>query len=126
MSDYEATAYLSLEKLKEKHLLEISQLQEKIRREFKGKVKLSKELMDMKKQVHILISTKQIEEAERLKNECDAREVAERAEVDRQMDEVLFKQEERLRARQQMALAALLKRIQRDRNEQLKHRQMDS
>jgi len=26
MSDYEATAYLSLEKLKEKHLLEIQQL----------------------------------------------------------------------------------------------------
>jgi hypothetical protein len=67
--------------------------------------------MDMKKQVHILISTKQIEEAERLKNECDAREVAERSEVDRQMEEVLSKQEERLRGRQQMALAALLKRI---------------
>ena len=49
MSDYEATAYLSLEKLKEKHLLEIQQLQERIKREFKGKVKLSKELMDMKK-----------------------------------------------------------------------------
>lgn len=42
------------------------------------------------------------------------------------MEEVLSKQEERLRGRQQMALAALLKRIQRDRNEQLKHRQMDS
>lgn len=49
MSDYEATAYLSLEKLKEKHLLEIQQLQEKVRREFRGKVKLSKELMDMKR-----------------------------------------------------------------------------
>ena len=82
MSDYEATAYLSLEKLKEKHLLEIQQLQERIKREFKGKVKFSKELMDMKKQVHILISTKQIEEAEQLKKECDAREVAERAEVE--------------------------------------------
>ena len=44
MSDYEATAYLSLEKLKEKHLLEIQQLQEKVRREFRGKVKLTKEL----------------------------------------------------------------------------------
>jgi hypothetical protein len=33
MSDYEATAYLSLEKLKEKHLLEIQQLHEKIRKE---------------------------------------------------------------------------------------------
>ena len=46
-------------------------------------MKLSKELMDMKKQVHILISTKQIEEAERLKNECDTREVTERSEVER-------------------------------------------
>ncbi len=82
MSDYEATAYLSLEKLKEKHLLEIQQLQERIKREFKGKVKLSKELMDMKKQVHILISTKQIEEAEQLKKESDVREGAERAEVE--------------------------------------------
>lgn len=91
MSDYEATAYLSLEKLKEKHLLEISQLQERIRREFKGKVKLSKELMDMRKQVHILISLKQLEDAERLKNECDLREAAERQEVDRQMEEVLHK-----------------------------------
>jgi hypothetical protein len=39
--------------------------------------------MDMRKQVHILISTKMIEEAERLKNECDLREAAERAEMDR-------------------------------------------
>ncbi len=100
MSDYEATAYLSLEKLKEKHLLEIQQLQEKVKKEFKAKVKLSKELMDMRKQVHVLISTKQIEDAERLKNECDLKEVAERAEVDRQMDEYLKKQEERLRAKQ--------------------------
>jgi hypothetical protein len=37
MSDYEATAYLSLEKLKEKHILEIQQLQEQIRREYKVK-----------------------------------------------------------------------------------------
>jgi len=49
MSDYEATAYLSLEKLKEKHLLEIQQLQERIRKEFKIKIKFTKELMEMKK-----------------------------------------------------------------------------
>lgn len=49
MSDYEATAYLSLEKLKEKHLLEINQLHERIRKEFKMKLKLSKELMEMRK-----------------------------------------------------------------------------
>ena len=49
MSDYEATAYLSLEKLKEKHLLEIQQLHERIRKEFKIKLKYTKELMEMKK-----------------------------------------------------------------------------
>jgi hypothetical protein len=42
------------------------------------------------------------------------------------LDEQIGRSEERLRAKQQLALAALLKRIQRDRNEQLKHRQIDS
>ena len=36
------------------------------------------------------------------------------------------KKKNKLRHQQQLALAALLKRIQRDRNEQLKHRQQDS
>lgn len=49
MSDYEATAYLSLEKLKEKHLLEISSLNERTKKEFKVKLKFSKELMEMRK-----------------------------------------------------------------------------
>lgn len=49
MSDYEATAYLSLEKLKEKHILEIQQLKENIRREYKIKLKFTKELMEMRK-----------------------------------------------------------------------------
>jgi hypothetical protein len=64
MSDYEATAYLSLEKLKEKHLLELHHMQEQIRREFKVKLKFTKELMEMRKQVHTLISLKRYEEAE--------------------------------------------------------------
>jgi len=49
MSDYEATAYLSLEKLKEKHILELQQLRESIRREYKVKLKFTKELMEMRK-----------------------------------------------------------------------------
>jgi hypothetical protein len=39
---------------------------------------------------------------------------------------IIDQQESGLRRKQQKALAALLKRIQRDRNEQLKHRQIDS
>ena len=43
-----------------------------------------------------------------------------------QMQAVIQKREAKIRHQQQLALAALLKRIQRDRNEQLKHRQQDS
>lgn len=64
MADYEATAYLSLEKLKEKHLMEIQQLHEKVRKEYKAKLKFTKELMEMKKQVTTLISLKRYEDAE--------------------------------------------------------------
>ena len=39
---------------------------------------------------------------------------------------MIQKKEQKLRHSQQLQLAALLKRIQRDRNEQLKHRQQDS
>ena len=74
MSDYEATAYLSLEKLKEKHLLEVEQLQEKINREYKIKNKLSRELMDMRKKVHTLMTLKNYAEAEELQNFCNERE----------------------------------------------------
>ncbi len=55
MSDYEATAYLSLEKLKEKHLLEIQQMHERIRKDYKVKLKFTKDLMEKKTQVQVLI-----------------------------------------------------------------------
>lgn len=91
MADYEATAYLSLEKLKEKHLLEISQQQERIRREFKIKLKLTKELMEMKKQVTTLISLKRYEEAEALNQQCDQREEEEKLAMETQIDEIIEK-----------------------------------
>ena len=58
MSDYEATAYLSLEKLKEKHLLEIQQLHERIRNEYSQKITFTKELMEMRKKVQKLMHSK--------------------------------------------------------------------
>lgn len=66
MSDYEATAYLSLEKLKEKHQLEIQQLHERIRSEHSAKVQLSRALMEMKDKVRKLTFSKRYEEAEML------------------------------------------------------------
>jgi hypothetical protein len=69
---------------------------------------------------------KRYEEAEELNIQCNIKEQEERDGQTDTVDGVIDAQETRLRRTQQMALAALLKRIQRDRNEQLKHRQIDS
>lgn len=66
MSDYEATAYLSLEKLKEKHELEIKQLREKITREHQNKITHSKQLKELEYKVRKLTVSKRYEEAEML------------------------------------------------------------
>ena len=66
MSDYEATAYLSLEKLKEKHTLEIQQLHERIRSEYQSKQQKSRGLKEMEDKVRKLTFMKRYEEAELL------------------------------------------------------------
>jgi len=67
MADYEATAYLSLEKLREKHIIEINQLHEKIKKDYKIKLKFSKDLMEKKKRVHVLTVLRRYDEAEQIK-----------------------------------------------------------
>ena len=50
--------------------------------------------------MHTLISLKRYEDAEQLKNECEAKEVEERRAMETQIDEILEKAEERLRVKQ--------------------------
>lgn len=126
MSDYEATAYLSLEKLKEKHMLEFQQFQDKIRKELRAKMKFSRDLLEMRDKESKLVKMKRYEEAEKIKMKADLLEEFERNKLEAEMQAIIEKKEAKLRHSQQLALAALLKRIQRDRNEQLKHRQQDS
>ena len=66
MSDYEATAYLSLEKLKEKHELEIRNKRESIMKEYNEKKTYSRTLMELKDKVKKLTFSKRYEEAEML------------------------------------------------------------
>ena len=80
----------------------------------------------MRKKVQKLLHSKRYEEAEELNNQCNFKEQQEKDGQEDTIDSIIEQQETRLRRKQQMALAALLKRIQRDRNEQLKHRQIDS
>ena len=126
MSDYEATAYLSLEKLKEKHMIEFQNYQEKIRTELKKKMKFSKDLLELRDREAKLVRMKRYDEAERIKQKADLLEEFETSKLEAEMGGIIERKEAKLRHTQQLALAALLKRIQRDRNEQLKHRQQDS
>lgn len=78
MSDYEATAYLSLEKLKEKHMLEFQQFQDKIRRELRARMKFSKDLLELRDKENKLVRMKRYEEAEKVKMKADLLEEFER------------------------------------------------
>lgn len=82
MSEYEATAYLSLEKLKEKHLLEFNQFQEKIWAELKKKFKFSKDLLELWNKEAMLVKLKRYEEAEKIKMKADLLEQFERNKID--------------------------------------------
>ena len=126
MAEYEATAYRSLEKLKEKHMLEFQAFREKVLREARLKVKHSKELLELRKKEQTLAKQGFYDQAESVKRKADQLEEWERARNEAQIEQIAEKKEAKLRHQQQLALAALLKRIQRDRSEQLKHRQMDS
>lgn len=101
-------------------------MHDKVRKEQSVKITFTKELMDMRKKVQKLLSSKRYEEAEELNNECNIKEQEEKDAQEDTIALITHREETKLRRRQQMALGALLKRIQRDRNEQLKHRQIDS
>ena len=49
MSDYEAAAFESVERLKEKHIREIKELHDRVKNEFTIKFKWSRELLDLRK-----------------------------------------------------------------------------
>ena len=97
MSDYEATAYLSLEKLKEKHMLEFQQFQEKIRQEMGQKMKFSKDLLDLRDREAKLVRMKRYDDAEKIKMKADLLEEFERNKLDAEMEAVIEKKEAKLR-----------------------------
>jgi len=125
MADYESTAYMSLERLKEQHGDELSMFQEKIRSQ-PPRVKCSRELLELRRKQEALAKLGKYEEAWKVKEEGDQLEQWEQARSASLVSDSAKRQESRLRAQQQKALQALLKRIQRDRGEQIRHRQVDS
>lgn len=58
MADYEAAAFESVERLKEKHMQELASLSQKVYNETQTKVNWSKQLMDMRAQEKIFFSVR--------------------------------------------------------------------
>merc|ERR1712072_140677 len=73
-----------------------------------------------------LVKLSNYEDAFKVKDSADHLEQWETARNASIVSDSFRRQEQRLRQQQQKALAALLKRIQRDRGEQIRHRQVDS
>lgn len=97
MSEYEATAYLSLEKLKEKHLLEFQQFQEKTRKDLRKKMKFSRDLLELRDKEAKLVKVKRYEEAEKVKMKADLLEQFERNKIEADMASIIEKKEGKLR-----------------------------
>jgi hypothetical protein len=126
MSDYEATAYLSLEKLKERHAKEMSEFQREFKENLESMIKYSKKVFDLRRRVEVLINMRKYEEADKYKIFLAKMEAEEKEQKVKELKKNAIKREKKLKTTHQQQMAALLKRIQRDRNEQLKHRQKDS
>lgn len=85
-------------------------------------MKFSRDLLELRDKESKLVKMKRYEEAEKVKLKADLLEQFERNKIEAEMAKVIEKKESQIRQKQQQALSALLKRIQRDRNEQLMHR----
>jgi hypothetical protein len=74
-------------------------------------MKFSKDLLELRDKEAKLVRSKRYEEAEKIKMKADLLEEFERNKLEAEMQTVLQKKEAKLRHTQQLALAALLKRI---------------
>ena len=105
---------------------EYQEFQEKCRNELKKKMKFSRDLLELRHKEDKLIKLQKYEEAEKMKERADRLEEKERIVLERKIKKEMVKKEKLLKEQQEKALTALLKRIQRDKNEQLRQRQEDS
>jgi hypothetical protein len=74
-------------------------------------MKFSRDLLELRDRESKLVKVKRYEEAEKIKMKADLLEEFERNKLEAEMQSVLQKKEAKLRHTQQLALAALLKRI---------------
>ena len=122
MRDYEATAFELIEQLKVKQEQELVLHEEKVTKAFLLKQSDSKNLIEMRKQEKIFFSVKDYDKANAMRIMIKDQEQYETEVMDQNLQVTLVREMEKLRQKHQQSLQTLLKRIQRDREEQVKHR----
>ena len=122
MTDYERTAYELVEQLKAKHQQELQDLHAFVTEKFYNDHRWNKQIIELRKQEQIYFSIKDYMNAEKVKIICSELEKKEVDSMQLQLDEKLSKEEAALFGRQKNQLETLLGRIQRDREEQVRHR----
>ena len=125
MADYESTAYMSLEKLKEQHAGEFEKLSDQIQKQPRV-CKFSPELLELRRKQKWLWKLWKYEDANTVKLSADKLEKWEIAKYWSATVDSVHRLEQKLRVQHNKSLNWLLKRIQRDRGEQIRHRQLDS
>ena len=97
-----------------------------MKEEIRTKRKHSKVLLEGRKKEQTLVKLKKYDEADEVKKKIDLLEIQEKQRMENELQDQIEKKESKIKNQQQLAISALLKRIQRDRNEQLRQRQADS
>ena len=126
MREYESTAFELIEQLKIKQEQELALHEEQVSKAFLAKQSDSKSLIEMRQQEKIFFSVKDFDRANAMRMMIKNQEVYETTNVEDNLQQMLLRESEKLRQKHQQSLQSLLKRIQRDREEQVKHRQIDS
>ena len=122
MRDYESTAFELIEQLKLKQAQELILHEERVTKAFLVRQSDSKDLIEMRKQEKIFFSVKDYDKANTMKIMVSEQEKFETQVMEDNLQVSLVREMEKLRQKHQQSLQTLLKRIQRDREEQVKHR----
>ncbi len=115
MAEFENTATQTLQKLKEKHELELLEMEEKVRHDYKTNYRASSKLLELRQKEKNLVKLKKYKEAEKVKESADMLEDWERSQKVGELDEILQKKAEALRNQQVKTLDAVQKKITKER-----------
>lgn len=114
---------------------EYQEFQDKCKNDIKKQMKFSKDILELRHKQDKLIKLQKFEEAESIAGKykqhnllakADKLEQKEQIELEKKARKYMTKKENKLKEKQEKALGALLNRIKRDKNEQLRQRQEDS